>query len=191
MSRPNFLIIGAAKSGTTALHYYLGQHPDIFMTRKKEPKFFTFEGEEATLDGPVDAAGQKRYDDIRQGSICNIEAYHDLFTDVTHETALGESSPLYLYCPRSAQRIYDYNPEMKLIAILRNPVERAFSHYLQYSIQVQGDEYLPTFEKAIAAEPIESANIWNGLRHYVRMGFYFAQLERYVKRFDPHQMRIY
>ena len=191
MKRPNFIILGAAKSGTTALHNYLGQHPDIFVTLKKEPKFFTFYGETPDTDGTADAEGRQRYEYVKRGSIYDLDAYHALFETVADETAIGESSPMYLYCPRSAQRIYEYDPGMKLIAILRDPVERAFSHYMQYSIQVQGDEYLPTFEKAIAAEPIDHPHIWYSFRHYVRLGFYYRQLQRYFDRFDANQIRVY
>lgn len=192
MKRPNFIIIGAAKAGTTALHNYLGQHPEIFVTRKKEPKFFTFYQDE-TENSPAsfDAEGHRRYEYIKAGSICDLASYQALFEGVTDETAIGESSPMYLYCPHSAQRIHEYDPDIKLIAILRNPVDRAFSHYMQYSIQVQGDEYLPTFEKAIAAEPIDHSSIWYGLRHYVRLGFYHAQLKRYFDRFDPSQIQVH
>ena len=195
MNRPNFIIIGAAKGGTTALHNYLGQHPDIFVTRKKEPKFFTFYGDgvqdPSIPDERFDEDGRRRYEYTKAGSICDLESYHGLFDGVDGETAIGESSPMYMYCPESAQRIHDYDPTMKLIAILRNPVDRAFSHYMQYSIQVQGDEYLPTFEKAIAAEPIDHPSMWYGLRHYVRLGFYHAQLQRYFDRFDPSQIQVH
>ena len=195
MNRPNFIIIGAAKGGTTALHNYLGQHPDIFVTRKKEPKFFTFYGDgvqDASIpDERFDVEGRRRYEYIKAGSICDLETYHALFDEVSEETAIGESSPMYLYCPDSAQRIHTYDSTMKLIAILRNPVDRAFSHYMQYSIQVQGDEYLPTFEKAIAAEPIDNPNIWYGLRHYIRLGFYYAQLKRYFDVFESGQIQVH
>lgn len=195
MNRPNFIIIGAAKGGTTALHNYLGQHPDIFVTRKKEPKFFTFYGDgvqdASVADDRFDEEGRRRYEYLKAGSISDLESYHALFDEVAGERAIGESSPMYMYCPESAQRIQEYDPQMKLIAILRNPVDRAFSHYMQYSIQVQGDEYLPTFEKAIAAEPIDRPSIWYGLRHYVRLGFYHAQLKRYFDRFASHQIQVH
>ncbi|MEM9212850.1 MAG: sulfotransferase [Cyanobacteria bacterium P01_F01_bin.150] len=195
MNRPNFIIIGAAKGGTTALHNYLGQHPDIFVTRKKEPKFFTFYGDgvqNASISDPrFDEEGRRRYEYTKAGSICDLDSYHALFDEANGAKAIGESSPMYLYCPNSAQRIQTYDPTLKLIAILRNPVDRAFSHYMQYSIQVQGDEYLPTFEKAIAAEPIDNPSIWYGLRHYVRLGFYHAQLKRYFDRFDSRQIQVH
>src|SRR5215210_3583710 len=98
MTLPNFLVIGAMKSGTTALYYYLEQHPQIYMSPVKEPNFFCFEGRE-DLDGK---------------SITRIGPYRDLFRHVSSEKAIGEASHCYLYEPKAAARIKYYVPNAKL-----------------------------------------------------------------------------
>ena len=93
MIMPNFLIIGAAKSGTTALYHYLKQHPQIYMSPVKEPRFFAYEGEQLAFCGP----GDQR---IKDSSITDIDTYQLLFRDVLNETAIGEASPVYLCSPQ-------------------------------------------------------------------------------------------
>ncbi len=115
MTMPNFLIVGAMKCGTTALYYYLEQHPQIFMSPVKEPNFFCFEGREGLDSG---------------NSITDIAAYRGLFRGVSSERAIGEASHCYLYEPRAVERIKHYTPDARLIAILRSPIERAYSHFL-------------------------------------------------------------
>lgn len=117
---PNLLVIGAPKTGTTSLHNYLGQHPEIFMSRIKEPGFFVFEGSAenhpALRDSPV---------------ITTIEKYEALFSEVRNEKIIGESSPQYLQYASEAviHRIKRWTPEAKFIAILRHPVDQLYSGY--------------------------------------------------------------
>lgn len=124
MTLPNFLIIGAAKAGTTSLYHYLAQHPQIYMSPIKEPNFFALEERCVDFRGP----GDHLY--IKQFSVTELERYRSLFQGVTHEQAVGEASPLYLYSPVAPARSHRYVPEMKLIAILRHPVDRAYSAFL-------------------------------------------------------------
>src|ERR1051325_8468023 len=98
MTMPNFLIIGAAKSGTTALHNYLKQHPEIFMSSPKELRFFPFEDRMPSFCGPGD-------DEAMEHVVRSIEDYRAHFAEGASYPARGESSPLYLYYPRSAERI--------------------------------------------------------------------------------------
>ncbi|NEO99850.1 MAG: sulfotransferase [Symploca sp. SIO2E9] len=186
---PNFLIIGAAKAGTTALYHYLAQHPDIYMSRIKELNFFAFEGEKYNCDGLADEGGMKRYKGLRRVSVTDPEAYQIQFKGVTNQKAIGEASPMYLYNPRTAQRIHDYKSDMRLIVILRNPVDRAHSHFAQYVLR--GQDHLTHFSQAIKAEDIYVPNIWWGYRHYVRLGFYYCQLQRYFDVFSPDLIKIY
>lgn len=108
---------------------------------------------------------------------------------VKDEKAIGEASPLYLYNPRTPKRIYGYRNDIKVIAILRNPVERAFSHFV-YS-RARGKETLSNFDDAIKQEEIDIRNIWYSSRHYVRLGFYYSQLKPYFQIFQPEQIQIY
>ena len=181
MTMPNFLVIGAAKGGTTALHRYLTQHPQIFMSRRKELRFFPFEGGRPDYRGPGDAADAASI-------TTTIEEYRAHFAGSEGFPARGESSPLYLYMPRSAERIRHYLPEAKLIAVLRHPAERAFSQYLM--IRRDGLETLG-FAEALAAEDRRVADGWGHRWHYRRRGFYAAQLRRYFERFRREQLRVY
>jgi hypothetical protein len=122
MTMPNFLIIGAAKSGTTSLHHYLKQHPQVYMSQIKEPSFFAFEGTKPAIPGPW-----KRW--AAHNFITDIQAYRSLFQGVSDEVAIGEASTIYLVHPTAPQRIRHYVPDAKLIAILRDPAERAYSNY--------------------------------------------------------------
>ncbi|MGL6339568.1 MAG: sulfotransferase family protein, partial [Waterburya sp.] len=120
---PNFLIIGAAKAGTTALHEYLQQHPQIYLTPTKETNFFAFEGEIINFQGTGDEA-------LKDFSITDLNTYQAEFEQVTQELAIGEACPSYLYYPQAATRIKQYIPDARLIVILRNPVERAYANFL-------------------------------------------------------------
>ncbi|PPS44230.1 sulfotransferase [Chroococcidiopsis sp. TS-821] len=182
MTMPNFLVIGAAKAGTTALYYYLKQHPQIYMSPEKEPKFFALEGDKLDFRGPGDR------ENICKSAITTIEAYRQLFKGVTNEIAIGEASPLYLYSPKAAQCIKKYIPNAKLIAILRNPIERAYSGYIMHVRE--GRETAKNFAEALQQEETRIQNNW-GWGHYINVGFYYTQLKRYLELFDREQIRVY
>ncbi len=192
MTLPNFLIIGAQRSGTTSLYNYLRQHPQIFMSPIKEPRFFVFDGEEFPSQGKDEASpSAARYQNFRQRSIWSFDDYCALFQGVRDEKAIGEASPHYLYHPRSADRIKARLPGVKLVAILRDPVERAYSNYF-LSIRDNKRQVVSDFiEKAREERKLNMDNIWDGSKHYLRKGFYAAQLIRYHKVFPPNQMRVY
>ena len=113
MTLPNFLIIGAIKSGTTSLYHYLRQHPDVYMSPVKETKYYWKEGE---------AEGRVR--------IRTREEYERQFDGVASERAIGEASPQYLHSPTAPARIAADMPAVRLIVSLRNPADRAYSSYL-------------------------------------------------------------
>jgi hypothetical protein len=179
---PNFLIIGAAKSGTTALYHYLKQHPQIYMSPVKEPRFFAFAGEKLAFCGP----GDQR---INDSSITDSELYRMLFAGVSSETAIGEASPVYLCSPKAAERIKHYIPEAKLIAILRNPVDRAYSHFMHHIRD--GYEPITDFAQALAEEEKRINANWEFTWHYKQCGFYYTQLKRYYDRFHQNQIKVY
>ena len=182
MTLPNFLIIGAAKSGTTSLYRYLEQHPQVYM-KVKEPGFFAYEGRQVRLCGPED---QERFDARVVVERC---AYERLFADVTTEKAYGEASVAYLYIRGTAERIRRYAPDMRLIAILRNPVDRAFSSYLH--MRRDGREPLPAFEEALEAEDARVQANWDYIWHYTRLGFYYEQLQIYYSLFPREQIAVF
>jgi hypothetical protein len=187
---PNFLIIGAAKSGTTAVWHYLKQHPEIYMSPTKHTRFFAFEVEEPSFQGPAPTMrGPAGRNQSVPYAITDIDAYHALFDGATNEIAVGEASHSYLYQPQAAQRIRNYSPEMKLIAILRNPAERAFSHYRQ--MVRDGRESIPDFAQALAEEEKRVRENWWPDFHYIQTGLYYAQLKRYFDLFEHDQLKIY
>ena len=126
MTLPNFLVIGAAKAGTNALFHYLRQHHQVYMSPWKEPKFFAFE----SRDELTFRAANGREAPVNATVILDRQEYEQLFDGARGELALGEASPHYLYVEKAPARIKALVPEMKLIAVLRNPVDRAFSSYL-------------------------------------------------------------
>lgn len=198
MTMPNFLIIGAGKAGTSSVYAYLKQHPQIFMCPVKETNFFALEGEKLDFRGP---GAETR---INSWSITDYEAYVGLFSGVTNEKAIGEASPLYLYSPKAPERIHYYIPNVKVIAILRHPVDRAYSAYLWLLGQVvdnwelgseselgQGRERILDFTKALLAEEERIQQNWEWIWHYKSMGFYYTQLKRYFDRFEQDKIRVY
>jgi Sulfotransferase family len=184
MTMPNFLIIGAGKSGTPALVRYLEQHPEVYMSPKREPGFFALEGRELdSFAGPVDRERMRQ-----RGVITDIEGYRALFAGVAGEQAVGEGSVIYLHAPEAAGRIRRRLPEVKLIAVLRNPVERAYASYLWKSWA--GWERLG-FSDALAAEEQRTRDGWVPGWQYRQAGFYHAHLTRYYELFRPDQISVY
>jgi hypothetical protein len=182
MTLPNFLIIGAAKAGTTALHTYLQQHPQIYMTPDKETNFFAFEGEIPNFQGPGDEA-------LKNFSITNLAEYEKLFSGVTDEIAIGEACPLYLYHRHAPQKIYHYIPDVRLIVILRDPVERAYANYLH--LVRDGREPDKDFGYALQDEERRIQNNWEWFWHYQQLGYYTEQIKRYYRVFSKEQIAIY
>ena len=174
MTRPDFLVIGAYKAGTTSLDRYLRTHPEIFLPAVKEPSYYAFTG--------PNAASRPRPPD----AVTDRHQYLALFDSVAGERAIGEVSPEYLVHPDAADAIAAELPDVKLIAVLRNPVERAYSDYLMY---VRDGREPLDFTAALAAQDERHAGDPRG--HYVDTGRYGEQLDRYYQRFDRSQIRVY
>lgn len=183
MTLPNFLVLGAAKAGTSALHQYLLQHPAIFLHPTwKEPRFFAYEGQPPTYCGPGDETFNRR-------TITTLDAYAAYFENVRHETAIGEVSPVYLYSERAPACIQHYIPQAKFIVVLRHPVDRAYSHFLQLVRDQR--EPLRDFAQALAAEDARVRANWEWSRYFRRVGRYHEQLTRYFDHFDRRQFQIH
>jgi hypothetical protein len=182
---PDFLIIGAQKSGTTALHYALKQHPQIAMHKQKEPEFFTYEGIELEKHDPA-AARWNRW-------ICTeLPGYLKGFEGADPAARWGEASTVYLNSYRTeetAENIRKYIPDVRLIAILRNPAERAYSAY-NFNRQL-GLEPISDFKKALELEDQRIANRWHRSYWYFHNGLYAHLLQPYFRRFPRKNMRIY
>ncbi|ETW93779.1 MAG: hypothetical protein ETSY1_37760 [Candidatus Entotheonella factor] len=124
MTLPNFLVIGAGGSGTTAIYEYLRQHPQIYLTPQKETNFFGYEGQTLTFCGPGD------HELVNESSITHLDAYQAQFDGITGEIAIGEVCPLYIFSASAPDCIRHYVPDVKLIAMLRHPADRAYTNYL-------------------------------------------------------------
>ena len=181
---PTFLVLGAMKAGTTALYTALDQHPDVHMSPVKEPNFFAFAGTQPDFQAPID----QRPEGVNHTSITTLDQYQELFAGATDETARGEASHWYLYHPDAPANIERYVPTARLVAMLRNPVERAYSEFLHF-VRDQ-DEPLADFAAALDAEEERIANHW-ALGRYVDRGRYDEQLARYLDRFPREQIRVY
>ncbi|WP_258098212.1 sulfotransferase family protein [Marinoscillum pacificum] len=175
---PNFMIIGAGKSGTTALYEYLAEHPDVYMSPVKETNFFALEGEK--LVDPKDDPEQMFH---YPWSVTNWEEYQKLFDGVKEQKAIGEVSPMYLYSQEAAFRIKVKFPDMKIIVILRNPVDRLYSRFMHLA----RENRKPTsrFEDAL-----NKNTIWWRRNDLVTEGFYHKHLQKYYKLFDRDQIKV-
>jgi hypothetical protein len=170
MRKLDFILLGAQKSGTTALHSFLGKHPDITMGDQQEVHFFD--------DEEVFARST------------DYELLHRHFPRIHSFPIAGEGTPSYLYWPPAAERIQAYNPTIKLLVLLRNPIDRAFAHWNMQ--RFKGREPLD-FLEAIKAEPTRIApalSLASRRFSYVDRGFYSRQLERYFSLFPREHIKI-
>ena len=178
-AKPNFFIVGAPKCGTTSLHEYLQRHPDVFMPFYKEPHYFG-----SDLEG-------SRFRQFRG----QTERYLKLFRDARGEKRIGESSPWYLFSQRAAEEIHAYDPQAKIIIMLRNPVDMMYSMWSQF--RYSGNEQIETFEEALAAEPERrrgqrirrAAHCISGL-FYRDMARFCEQVPRYFELFGRDNVKV-
>jgi len=179
---PNFFIIGAPQCGTTALYDTLTQHPEIYMSPVKEPHYFTFDGDPPTYHG-------LNGDYFKRVAVSRPRDYLMLFKDVTSEHAIGEASTSYLRSEFAAERISEIMPHAKIIAILRQPAERAYSHY-QY-LRCHATEPATCFRDALEQESKRKASGWSDIYFYYKVGLYYPDLCRYYKIFPREQVKVY
>src|SRR5436309_9852378 len=170
IERLDFILAGAQKSGTTALHYFLSRHPEITMGDRQEMHFFD---NEEIFSQPVD-----------------YELLHQHFPPMPASTIAGECTPIYIYWKPAIERIWKYNPKIRLLVILRNPVDRAFAHWNMQ--RFKGREPLDFFDavreeqgRIAGAPPVEARRF-----AYVDRGFYGRQLERLFKFFPREQVKV-
>ena len=176
--KPNFIIIGAMKAATTSLYTYLKQHPDVFMTSIKEPMFFN----RLNTENDFVLKGRKTK------KIKSFDEYYSLFKKAENETAIGEASPAYISNNSCAKLIKEHLPNTKIIAILRQPVERAYSNFLH--AKRADREPIENFEDAFNAEEERIEKNWSPLYHYKTKGHYYQQLKRYIDLFPENQIKV-
>ncbi len=177
----DFFVIGAARAGTTTLYNYLSQHPAIFLPRVKECNFFS----------DVESLDQEVYQDPKPNRFYHMKIirsekkYQSLFQEAENHQIIGEISPSYLWDLSTAARIQEHNPKAKIIVSLRNPIERALSHYLMH--YNTGYEKEVSFEDALKSE---SNPIWGGGNNYLEMSEYYDQIKQYFELFKPDQIKV-
>jgi hypothetical protein len=177
MAMPNFFVVGAQKAGTTSLYHYLDQHPEVFMCPAKEPHFF--EGMQQDYLRP----------DRRLAPVTDLETYLGLFDGVGDEKAVGEASTSYIYSRRSPSLIKQSVPDARIIAVLRNPADRAYSNFL-HCVR-GGREPLEDFAEALRAEEARIKDRWAPLWYYKQKGYYHDQVKRYLDTFGRERVRIF
>ena len=170
IDRLDFVLAGAQKSGTTALHYFLSRHPDINMGDQQEIHFF---------DNDALFASEPDYEQL-----------HKHYSLLGASMIAGDCTPSYLYHEPAAERISKYNPKIKLLILLRNPVERAFAHWNMQ--RFRGREPLDFFDavreeqtRIAGAPPVDARRF-----AYVDRGFYGRQLTRLFKFFRREQVKV-
>ncbi len=179
MALPDFLIAGAPKAGTTALHTALAAHPELFMSAVKEPKFFLTDGPPPRRGGPGDAQTYREH-------VWRRADYEALFAAAPASSLRGESTPFYLYDHGAHRRIRALIPAARLIVILRDPVERAHSNWAH--LWSAGLEPIGDFPAACAAEERRVADGWAPFWHYTRLGRYGEQLDHLFRLFPREQV---
>jgi len=172
---PNFIVVGAPKAGTTSLYHYLSGHSSVYFSSPKEVNYFS--------SGDI-LSQELFYSDFVAP---DLFTYESLFDGVTKETAVGEASVSYLYYPGVAERIKACIPKAQVIMVLRDPVERGYSHYLM------------DFKLGLVKLPYEDIVFKRGnnknldlyYQQYVELGLYADQVQRYFNNFPLSQIKIY
>lgn len=185
---PTFFVLGAEKAGTTTLHTQLGKHPDVCVSEPKEPHFFDLRYEEG-----LEAYGEMAF------------AHHD------GEPVVGEATPTYLNLPYVADRIAEEIPDAKLVVVLRDPVERAYSAWWMFRVrQLEPLDFeeaiernLEEVEEGVSFQPPDGEQTWRTFvdavregqrlahRTYVQGGWYAQQLQSYRARFPDENIQVY
>ena len=170
----DFFIVGAPKAGTTSLYHYLNEHPQIEMSLQKEPDYFS--DKEIQIQGLY----------YSKNRIDTEEKYNGLFNTQKKDVIFGEGSVSYLFYPTVAQDIKVYNPMAKIIIMLRNPIDRAFSHYLMdYRLGLVSDSFEDIINKK---SKHKNAHLF--YQQYIKVGEYAAQLKRYCDIFDKKNILL-
>jgi sulfotransferase family protein len=181
VSLPDFFIIGAPKAGTTALHTALARHPQLFMSGVKEPKFFLCDGPPPKRGGPGDAQTYQEY-------IWRRSDYEALFANSPERTLRGESTPFYLWDRLAQERIRREVPHAKLIAVLRDPIDRAHSNWTH--LWSAGLDPIDDFVAACRAQDQRIAAGWAPFWRYLELGRYGEQIADLFTRFPSDQVLV-
>jgi len=197
---PNFFIVGAPKAGTTSLYHYLGQHPDVYMSPVKEPNYFAQEIRLGNVSAQWQDWAEREYDALQRylrgpmrerrfgGIVSCWSDYLKLFENVNSEKAIGEASVCYLWSKTAARNIASTTPNAKIVMVLRNPVDRAFSQYKQ---AVANGLVGKSFREQVRKSLNNKSDQFELLNPFLEFGLYYEQVKRYTERFSADNLRIY
>ena len=183
MAFPDFFLVGAPKAGTSALHAALAQHPQLYLSPVKEPKYFLCDGAPPTANqrGPGDAHSAQEW-------IWRRDRYEALFDAAPPGSVRGESTPFYLYDRDAHARIAQRVPDARIVAIVRDPVDRAYSNWMH--LWSDGLEPEADFARAWALEDERIAAGYAPFWHYRRLGRYGEQIASLRTHFDADQIHV-
>lgn len=163
---PSFFIVGAPKSGTTSLYFHLKRHPQIFLPANKEPKYFMPHLKESV----------------------SLREYRRLYSQAEGFAAIGDASATYLMGDEVPERIREVRPDARIVAILRDPVERAYSDFL-FALS-RGEESETSFAEVLRRYQKPTARHWHMSRYYIQGGMYDEQVRRYQQVFGAEQVLV-
>lgn len=182
MPLPDFYVIGAPKAGSTALHAALAQHPQLFLSAVKEPKYFLTDGQRPDRPkGPGDAHSVQEW-------VWRPADYQALFADAPAGKLRGESTPFYLWSTDAHRRIQAATPDARMIAVVRDPVERAYSNWTH--LWCDGYEPEADFLTACRLQETRAAAGWAPFWRYLEVGRYGEQLDALYSRFAREQVHV-
>ena len=181
-ARPDFLVIGAPKAGTTALHAALAQHPEVFTSSPKEPKYWLCDdAPPPAWCGPGDRHSQREW-------IWRRDRYDALFEPARPDQVRGESSPFYLWSRGAHRRIAEALPDVRLVAVVRDPIDRAYSNWMH--LWSDGLEPVGEFESSLALQQHRIDAGWAPFWRYLELGRYGEQLAHLRRYVDPDRILV-
>jgi hypothetical protein len=197
---PTFFLVGAPKAGSTSLHHYLGQHPDICMSLIKEPHYLSEEIRIEKFEDNMRVRAESRAAETRAwlrgpdnskfsgGPIVEWDDYVRLFRHATNEKAIGESSVCYLWSKTAPSNIAARFPDARILIMLRNPVERAFAQYVHAMSMAKAPFSFPNYLDRAFASPRTGIS---EVHPFLEFGLYHEQLRRYLSLFPRGQIGIF
>lgn len=196
---PNFFIVGAPKAGTTSLYHYLDQHPQIYMSPIKEPSFFASELRPENFHPRFREQLLRERENVRQylagpmtekrfgGPVEDWHSYQRLFQNARAGQAIGEASASYLWSPTAARNIAAKIPHARIVMILRNPADRAYSQYLG---AVNDGLVRRSFREQLRLSRGSTSALFDVLNPMLEFGLYAPQVERYLQAFPKRNLKV-
>lgn len=194
---PTFIVVGANKGGTTSIYHYLKQHKQVYLSPVKEPHFFSkdidvnlFKREFAQnkLQDIDKYVNGEMKEEFHAAFIRDVEQYKKLFSKVQDQKAVGELSTSYLFSEVAAKEIKALIPDCKIIICLRNPFDRAYSHYRMNLWTGNSNEF--DFYKALVEDYDHKPKVWGNAHLYTEIGLYYEQVKRYLDLFGKDNVKI-